>query len=84
MLVLVLNSLRWLTASTEQDANFMDPVESNTWTRASTWEAEDHPMPQSTRVVSAARFSLTSLCLIAVLGVLLIEWWRYSRKGART
>ncbi len=142
MLVLVLNSLRWLTASTElattggslvvgpfapgmvrvqqpdgrvvssthagglfhydatdqagryrisqgalyveQDVNFLDPVESNTWTRASTWEPDTHAARQPTGAARAAHLSLTSACLIVVLVVLVAEWWRYSRKGRRT
>ena len=64
----------------ERVVNFLNPIESNTMTRLSTWGAAS--MPSASSLVSEPpRQSLVHWLLGLLVLVLLLEWLLYSRRG---
>jgi len=61
--------------------NFLDPLESNLLTPASTWAALPSAPATTAQGSSRARLPLGRLMMGALLLLLLIEWWLYSAKG---
>jgi hypothetical protein len=67
------------TRSIERAVNFVNPVESDTMARASTWVAE--PSAGSpTNAGASARYPAVHWLLRLMLVILLVEWWMYSLK----
>lgn len=67
-------------ASLTRAANFLDPLESNLFERASTWRpllapSKDAPRRRVPRPLAKA-------ALLAALAALLLEWWWYVRRAA--
>lgn len=66
--------------SIERTVNFVNPVESNTMTRASTWSADPAAEPP-TDAETSARYPMIHWLLRLLLIILIVEWWLYGRKG---
>jgi hypothetical protein len=68
--------------------NFFDPLESNLLHRASTWRAATPPAPAAEAGAEGSRAGraahpLSRFLMLAILAVLLLEWWRYTRVQMR-
>ncbi len=59
--------------------NFLDPLESDLLHRVSTWRAINHESPTAAPPRTAT-YPLSNLVILAILGLVLLEWWRYSSK----
>lgn len=83
MILVFLNSLRWLSGtSANRLANFLDPAESNTMQRVSTW---DRAAAVSDEAGSPRRSHepLAGWLIVLFLVVWLAEWWLYSLRAGR-
>ncbi len=66
----------------ERVVNFLDPIESNTIRRVSTWGTDATPLAQAL-VTERPRQSLVNWLLSVLVVVLLLEWMLYAWKGHR-
>lgn len=70
------------TRSIQHTVNFVNPVESNTMARASTWVTDPSSEPP-TSAETSDRYPVVHWLLPLILLILVVEWWMYSRKGRR-
>lgn len=82
LLLVFLNGLRWVAGSPER-VTILDPVESNTMTRLSTWGAEPVSSSPPARQAPRVRHPLATWLLGVLALVLAVEWGLYLQKARR-
>jgi len=82
LLLVFLNGLRWVAGSPER-VTIVDPAESNTMTRLSTWGAEPLSSLTPTRQAPRFRHPIAPWLLGVLALVLAVEWGLYLRKMRR-
>ncbi len=63
----------------EEVANFVNPVESNTMKRVSTWSTESES-GRSLQTPTRVQYPFVHWLIRLIFIILLVEWWLYSRK----
>ncbi|MBI4597086.1 MAG: BatA domain-containing protein [Candidatus Omnitrophica bacterium] len=81
-IVVVFNSLRWLMGDAAHATGLFNALESNLMDRTSTWRPLAEERPPSA-AAQPTMLPLAPWLLLAVLALLVIEWWLYARRTSQ-